>query len=253
MQEYILALAGIATFIFTTVLTVAGLGAAFILIPIFLMLNIPLLEAMSTALLLNAISMTLASVSYAREKLIIYKIAVPILIAATILSPLGALTAKNLPRNVLLWLFVGFLAFAGSMMLFYRPKRTETSESATKSAAYGVAIGSFAGYVGGLLGVGGGNMIVPVLVWLGIDPKKAAATTALVVVFSSFSGFLGHVAFGDMDTSLLAICSVGSMLGAIFGAHLMKKRLNSEQVKVVTGLVLYLVAAKTVFDLLFGK
>jgi len=248
MLEYLIA--GLATFIFTTILTIAGLGAAFILIPVFLTLNIPLLTAMSVALLLNAISMAIASISYARHKLIVYKIAIPMIIAATILSPLGAMTAQHLPRNVLLWLFAGFLVFACSMMLFYKPKQKEKAADGKQSLPIDIATGSAAGFFGGLLGVGGGNFIVPVLVWQGIDPKKAAATTALVVVFSSFAGFLGHVSFGNMDYLLLGICAAGSILGALLGAHLMKKKLSGDQVKVAIGFVLFLVAAKIVMDLL---
>jgi len=54
-------IAGVVTFVFTTVLTIAGVGAAFILIPVFLALGVPLLTAMSTALLLNSIAMIFAS------------------------------------------------------------------------------------------------------------------------------------------------------------------------------------------------
>ncbi|MGC9113934.1 MAG: sulfite exporter TauE/SafE family protein [Candidatus Micrarchaeia archaeon] len=248
MIEYIIA--GVATFVFTTVLTIAGLGAAFILIPVLLALKVPLLTAMSIALLLNAISMALASISYAREKLVVYKIAIPMIIAATILSPLGAMTAEHLPKNILLWLFAGFLVFAGSMMLFYKPKQKEIDADVEQSLPIGVATGSAAGFFGGLLGVGGGNFIVPVLVWGGLDPKKAAATTALVVVFSSFAGFLGHVSLGNMDYTLLGICVVGSILGALLGAHLMKKTLSRSQVKAVIGLILFMVAAKIILDLL---
>jgi uncharacterized membrane protein YfcA len=88
-----------------------------------------------------------------------------------VFSPVGAITAEHLSRTLLLWLFVGFLIFAGSMMLWYKPKKREISDS-KKLIIYGVAVGGFAGYIGGLLGVGGGNLIVPALVWLGIDPKK---------------------------------------------------------------------------------
>jgi len=100
MTTYVIA--AVVTFLFTTILTIAGVGAAFILIPIFLALGIPLLTAMSTALLLNSIAMVFASISYARDRLIVWKTAIPILIVATALSPLGARTAEHLPRNVLL-------------------------------------------------------------------------------------------------------------------------------------------------------
>jgi uncharacterized membrane protein YfcA len=243
-------IAGIITFIFTTILTIAGVGAAFILIPVFLALGIPLLTAMSTALLLNSVAMIFASISYAREKLIVFKTALPILIVATALSPLGARTAEHLPKNVLLWLFVGFLVFAGSMMLFYKAKEQQIEANIKKMAGYGIGVGSLAGYLGGLLGVGGGNFIVPVLVWLGFNPKRASATTAFIVIFSSLAGFLGHAALGNIKLSLLAICAIGSVSGALLGAHLLKKKLSGKQVKTVIGIILYLIAAKMIWDLL---
>jgi len=248
MLVYIIA--AVVTFLFTTVLTIAGVGAAFVLIPVFLALGIPLLEAMSTALLLNAVAMIFASISYAKEKLIVFKTAIPILIIAALLSPLGAKTAEYLPREVLLWLFVGFLIFAGSMMLFYKPKEKQVETTLKKTIGYGAGVGSMAGYLGGLLGVGGGNFIVPVLVWLGYNPKKASATTAFVVIFSSFTGFLGHASLGNINMQLLILCAAGSIAGAILGAYLMKKKLSGKQVKLAIGIILYFIAVKMIWDLL---
>jgi hypothetical protein len=54
------------------VLAIAGVGAAFILIPVFVGLGVPLLTAMSTALLLNSIAMAIASSYNARSGLIVY-------------------------------------------------------------------------------------------------------------------------------------------------------------------------------------
>ena len=104
--------------------------------------------------------------------------------------------------------------------------------------------------MGGLLGVGGGNFIVPVLVWLGFNPKKASATTAFIVIFSSLAGFLGHAALGNIQVSLLALCVIGSVSGALLGAYLLKKKLSGKQVKIVIGIILYLIAAKMIWDLL---
>jgi uncharacterized membrane protein YfcA len=248
MITYIVA--AIITFLFTTILTIAGVGAAFILIPVFLAQGIPLLTAMSTALLLNSIAMIFASISFARDRLIVFKTALPILIVATVLSPLGARTAEHVPREVLLWLFVGFLLFAGSMMLFYKAKEKPVETDTKKLVGYGVGVGSFAGYLGGLLGVGGGNFIVPVLVWLGFDPKKASATTAFIVIFSSLSGFLGHATTGNINIWLLIFCALGSISGALAGAHLMRKKLSRQQVKSAIGIILYLIAIKMIWDLL---
>jgi uncharacterized membrane protein YfcA len=248
MLTYIIA--GIATFGFTTVLSIAGVGAAFILIPVFLAMGIPLLTAMSTALLLNSVAMIFASITYARQRLIVFKSAIPILVVAAILSPLGARTAEHLPEDLLKWLFVGFLIFAGSMMLFYRARERQIEISTKKSVSYGLGVGSLAGYIGGLLGVGGGNIIVPVLVWLGFNPKKAAATTAFIVIFSSLSGFFGHVSVGNINLWLLSLCALGSVSGAILGAYLMTKKLSAGQVKIAIGVILYIIALKMIWDLL---
>jgi len=51
-----------------------------------------------------------------------FRAALPILIVATILSPLGAWSSAYLPVPLLKGLFVGFLLFAATMMLFYRKR-----------------------------------------------------------------------------------------------------------------------------------
>jgi uncharacterized membrane protein YfcA len=64
------------------VLTIAGVGSAFIVIPTFYWLGFPLTEAMAASLLLNVISMTFASANYIRYDLVPFRTAVPIIILA---------------------------------------------------------------------------------------------------------------------------------------------------------------------------
>ncbi|MDP8208890.1 MAG: sulfite exporter TauE/SafE family protein [Candidatus Electryonea clarkiae] len=242
--------AGVITLFFTALLTIAGVGAAFILIPIFIALGIDVHVAMATALLLNSIAMIFASHRFIKKKLVLWKVAVPILIAATVASPVGAYISTDLNREILLWLFVIFLIFAASMMLFYRPVQRVRDISKTKQILSGVLVGIFAGFMGGLLGVGGGNFIVPVLVWLGYNPKKASATTSFIVIFSSFSGFLGHMTVGNISVPLLSFTAIGSALGAVAGAWLMTEKLKRNQVKYIIGFVLLVIAIKMVWNLL---
>ena len=243
-------LAGIITFIFTALLTIAGVGAAFILIPVFLALGIEVHTAMATALLLNAVAMSVASVKFVRSRLVVWNVAIPILIVASLLSPVGAWVSQGLDRNILLWLFVGFLIFAALMMLFYKPKEKETTASLRSLIGVGMGVGGLAGFLGGLLGVGGGNIVVPALVALGFDPKKASATTSFVVIFSSLTGFLGHVSMAGMDSGLLAWTVAGSAGGALLGSWLMVAKLKGRQVKLIIGVVLLLIAANMIRGLL---
>ena len=242
--------AGIITFIFTILLTIAGVGAAFILIPVFIALGVDVHTAMATALLLNAVAMSVASVKFVQNGLVVWRVAIPILIVASLLSPLGAWVSHSLDRQLLLWLFVGFLVFAAGMMLFYTPRARETAASFRALIGVGMGVGSVAGFIGGLLGVGGGNIVVPALVALGFDPKKASATTSFVVIFSSFAGFLGHLSLAGMDYGLLGCTAAGSAGGAALGSWLMVAKLKGRQVKVIIGVVLLVIAANMIRGLL---
>lgn len=242
-------IAGTVTLVFTTLLTIAGVGAAFILIPVFIALGVEVHTAMATALLLNSIAMAFASWRFGKKGLIMWRTAVPILLVATALSPLGAYVSQGLNRTVLLWLFVAFLLFAAGMMLLYTPRERESYGSRTGQVGYGMGVGAFAGFLGGLLGVGGGNFIVPVLVWLGYNPKKASATTSFIVIFSSFSGFLGHASVGNLSPALLGFTAAGSAGGAVLGSYLMTDKLNRHHVKLIIGVVLLGIAAKMTWGL----
>jgi len=242
--------ASLLVFVFTTVLTVAGVGAAFIIIPTFYWLGVPLTEAMAIALLLNAISMSFASINYIRYRLVNFKTAIPIIILAVFFSPLGAYSTRYFSRNLLILIFVLFLIFAGSMMLFYSPKKkNEVKGSPDREFKTGIGLGIGAGYLGGLLGVGGGNFIVPALVALGFDPKNASATTAFIVVFASLSGFFGHATLGNINWKLLILSAIGSISGAIVGSWLMHRKLEAKQVKKIIGIVLYAIAIKMAWGL----
>ncbi len=242
-------IAGAVTFGFTTLLTIAGVGAAFILIPVFMALGIEVHTAMATALLLNAIAMSVASVTFVRRRLVMWRVAIPVLVVAAALSPLGVLVSRGLDRKLLLWLFVGFLVFAALMMLLYTPRARDVTPRTGTLLGVGMGVGGTAGFVGGLLGVGGGNIIVPALVALGFEPKKASATTSFIVIFASLSGFLGHVSVGGMDYVLLAWTVLGSAAGAALGAWLMSDWLKGRQVKITIGVVLLAIAAKMAWGL----
>jgi uncharacterized membrane protein YfcA len=244
-------LAGVVVVVFSALLSMAGLGAAFLFVPFFYWMGVPLREAMATALLLNTISLAFASAVFIQGGLVRFRAALPIVIAAVILSPLGAWSSKYVPRDTLLWLFAGFLVLAGGMMLFYRPAvRHPGTQDGGREAALGAGVGGFAGYLGGLLGVGGGNFIVPVLTWLGYDPKVAAGTTAFVVVFASAAGFLGHVSLGGLDPWFLTATGIAAVVGALAGSWLARFKLSSGQLKRVIGVLLWGIALKIVWGLL---
>lgn len=89
----------------------------------------------------------------------------------------------------------------------------------------GVGFGGddLAGFVVGLLGVGGGNIIVPALVAVGFDPKKATSSTSLVVTFSSLTRSLGQRSLAGMSYPLLEWTAAAAAAGAVLGSRLIPK------------------------------
>ncbi len=234
------------------VLAMAGLGAAFLFVPLFYWLGVPLPVAASTALLLNAVSLSFASATYWRAGLVNLRLGVPITIAAVAAAPFGARLAPHVHTTVLLALFAGFLAFAGAMMLFYRRPTITRAASRRTEIGTGAGVGTLAGFLGGLLGVGGGNVILPALNGFGLDAKQAAGTTGLAVVFSSLSGFAGRVSLGHLNLVLIAVSVVAAAAGSLAGARIMTSRVSSSQLKHLIGVLLWVVAAKIVWDLVAG-
>lgn len=108
----------------------------------------------------------------------------------------------------------------------------------------GSLIGGVAGFIGGLLGVGGGSIVVPALVGSGLDPKRASATASVVIVFASLTGFMAHATVTGISINLLVATSIASASGAAVGAWLMSEKLKSGHLKFIIGSVLLLTAIK---------
>ena len=245
-----LALAALVTFVLTAIFSMAGVGAAVILVPVFLAFGIEVHTAMATALLLNAVGMSVASATFIRKGLVEWRLVVPMLIVAVLSSPLGVRVAQGMERAPLLWLFVGFLVFAGAMMILYRPTPRTEQRTVAQALALGLPVGALAGFVGGLLGVGGGNIIVPALVASGLEPKRASASASFVVIFASVSGFLAHMQTADLGFDLLGATAIATAAGAMLGAWLASEKLRGDQLKRIIAVVLLAVAAKTAWSLM---
>jgi uncharacterized membrane protein YfcA len=124
MSLTIYIVSAVSVFFFSGLLAMAGLGAAFIFVPLFYYLGVPLAEAVPTALLLNVVSMMFATVNYYRGGLINWRIGLPIMIAAILLAPFGAHPTPFVARRLFLGMFSAFLVFAG----FMRPSTRQSND-----------------------------------------------------------------------------------------------------------------------------
>jgi hypothetical protein len=154
-----------------------------------------------------------------------------------------------------MWLFVLFLLGAGARMIYtIREKKaeTETCPAEFSKAMYAtiVVFSLGVGLLAGLLGVGGGIVIVPFLIFICKYPtKNSAGTVAFIVIFSSIFGVIGHSAFGGLDFALIVATGIAVFIGASIGARLTVK-MKSSWIKVGFGLIMWIFAIQLVLKLM---
>ena len=239
-MEYYLAL---ISFFAALIFSLGGVGAAIILIPVMHALGIPLSIAKPVGLFYNTVSLMGASINNIKNKRLDFKLGVPIITFSFLFAIIGAYSSQYIPSQVVLLLFICFLVFSGLMFLFFKTKNESDFREDIPYVGLSI-IGAFAGLLSGLLGVGGGGIISPLLLIMGFNPKKITTITAFVVPFSSLSGFLTYWSIGAVDWKLLIITSIAGVAGATIGNIIMQNQLKPKTVKKILAIILLIMAIK---------
>jgi uncharacterized membrane protein YfcA len=107
-----------------------------------------------------------------------------------------------------------------------------------------VALSALIGFVSGLVGVGGGFIVTPALIFLGVPPAVAVATGASQVTAASASGLIAHLARRAVDLRMGALLTIGGVIGVTVGVWLFAQ-LRQEGVvdQLITALYVLLLGA----------
>lgn len=112
-----------------------------------------------------------------------------------------------------------------------------------------IAIGLLAGFAGGALGLGGGIVIVPALVFiLGFTQHQAQGTSLAVIVFPvAFLGALNYYKAGYVNVKFVVILALAFIIGSYLGS-LMSINLPEKMLKKVFGFAILLLSLKMIFE-----
>ena len=113
------------------------------------------------------------------------------------------------------------------------------------NALYIVALGGIVGVLSGLFGVGGGFLTTPLLIFYGIPPTVAVASSATQITGASVSGVLAHGERKGVDYKMGAVLVVGGLLGTLVGAWIFRAFQESGQIDTVIG-ILYVVMLSSI-------
>ena len=83
-------------------------------------------------------------------------------------------------------------------------------------------IGAFTGVMSGLFGVGGGFIIVPLLLLLGMPQKLAAGTSVIAILPTAIVGAIGYLTLGQVDWVAAILLAVGMIVGTQIGGRLLQ-------------------------------
>ena len=86
-----------------------------------------------------------------------------------------------------------------------------------------IVVGMLVGVLSGMFGIGGGTVIVPALVWLGLSQRNAAATSTLAIVPTSISGVISYATGGHVDWLAAALLFCGMFIGGQIGSWLLSR------------------------------
>lgn len=85
-----------------------------------------------------------------------------------------------------------------------------------------IALGGFTGVLSGMFGVGGGFLMTPFLIFLGVPPTVSVATSANQIVAASVSGFMNHWRRNNVDFKMGNLLMAGGLVGSYLGIILFK-------------------------------
>jgi uncharacterized membrane protein YfcA len=244
MNDYLL-YSSIA-FTLSAIFSMGGTGSGIALIPILSFLGLDFTAAKAIGLFAGASTTITSSVMNLKRKVLDFKFVWPIAAMMLIFAPLGAYCSQFLNEGIVKFLFMLLLFYSASMMLFGKKKPLMKATGTITLFIVGITIG----FISGLLGVGGGNILIPFLILLGFEPKKVAVTVSFVVPFSALGSFFTYASYVHLDWILLACIAAAAISGGYIGNYLMHYKLEQRDIKKIMAFILYLLAFKLLYHFL---
>jgi len=231
-------------FIISILFSIVGHGGASGYLAVFALYGLSSPQIKSSALILNLFVSIIAFITFYRANYFIPKIFKSIAITSIPMAFIGGLIQLN--DHIYKSLLGGFIFIAA--LIFLSNIQFKNKIKLEKETLILYFIGGVLGFLSGLLGIGGGILLSPILLLLNItDVKQTAAISALFIFVNSLSGFIGlslnHLEIYPNIFSLIIIVLVGGRIGAYLGINILSKQL----IKKVLGMVLLFASYKMIF------
>lgn len=227
-----------AIFVVALLYSSVGHGGASGYLAILALLSVPKQTASSTALVLNIMVASTAAISYYRSKYLNLKSTAPYLIASVPAAFLGG-TIK-VPNNI----YEGLLSVSllvAAVRLAIPLKESSEAELHQPRLWLAAVSGGVIGLLSGIVGIGGGIFLSPLIVLARWDTAKhASGTAALFIVINSVAGIVGRLCTNSFtvgsDWSFLLAAFAGGVIGSHLGANIFSQNALKRMLALVLGI-----------------
>jgi len=245
MNETIIMIAGL--FLLSIISGMLGLGVAFAAIP-FLGLFLPDLvnQVQPLSLLLNGVTALFAVFGFAKSGYVDWKKAILLTLVATIAAPIGAILVQYVPQIYIWYLYFGAVFFLAYRLFKPVIRKEGQKENFKLALILAIPISILAGF----LGVGPGFILMPTLILVGFEPKKAAGITAFAVIAPSFSSLIPHMATAQWDLSLMIPLLIAGAIGSFAGARITSLYVPSGRMKQMFAVLILIVTFYKIYTLI---
>jgi uncharacterized membrane protein YfcA len=222
-----------------------GFGGASGYLAVMSVFIIPTSVMSSTALTLNIFASSIAFIAFYRARHFTPRLLWPFLLTSLPAAFIGGYIqiSTNL-YLVLLYLSLSYICFR---MLFYRKSQDGLGDERRGLPTWaGMIAGAVIGLLSGIIGIGGGIFLAPLIVLAGWGtPKQAAASAAVFIFINSISGLIGRIAGGNLDLGLLGLMLIPvGVLGAYCGSQIGSRYLSSTGMHRALGIILLIAVSR---------
>ena len=199
---------------------VFGIGGGTIIVPaLALWLSMPHKLAAGTSVAAILPTAAVGATTYALQGSVDWVAAVCLALGMIIGAQVGSMLLAKLPVNAIQWSFMVFLAVVIVSMWFIVPQRDDEIQLGFWPVAMLVVTGLITGILSGLLGVGGGIVVVPVLMmFFGASDLIAKGTSLVMMIPGSISGTIGNLRRSNVDLRAAAFVGIAASVCVPFGS-----------------------------------
>lgn len=195
-----------------------GVGGAALATPLVRFLGLSPYLAIGTTVPVILPTTATGAWTYLRAGLVDMRAAAWTAASGAVAAVAGALTTRRVDGHSLMLATAGVLFVLGLRTLIGRPTGDRPAEPRPSPGPL-LALGAVAGFVSGLLGIGGGFLLVPVFIRVFQFPVKLALGTSLAAItLTVFPNIIAQALVGNVDWGVAALLAVGVIPGARIGA-----------------------------------